>query len=109
MPSGQLLLENFLQGVDSLTTILGTTSTTPVESLKLALSQIKLGAEIPALHQNLITTAHIVIPEDIANTSLAQSTFDLDNPFTASINLLVVGANASYEGIFLGAIEHVDR
>ncbi|KAH7108191.1 hypothetical protein BKA62DRAFT_764259 [Auriculariales sp. MPI-PUGE-AT-0066] len=109
VPAGQLMLENYIQGVTSSTTILGTTAATNVESLKQAFSQIRLGADIPALHQNLITTASLVFPDDILTTKIAQSTFDLSNPFTASINLLVVGANATYKGIYLGAIENVDR
>ena len=40
---------------------------------------------------------------------MAESTFVLDNPFTASINLLVIGANATYKGLYLGAIENIDR
>lgn len=109
VPSGRLLLENFIQGITSLATIQGTTSATNVESLKLAFSKIALKAEIPALEQNLITSASLIFPENIAKTAIADTTFDLDNPFTAAINLLVIGANATYKGLFLGAIEHVDR
>lgn len=102
--AGQLLLENFVQGVESSTIIEGTMGTTPLASLQLALSSIRLVANIPPIHQNLITQANLAFPLDIAKTHIAQSTFNLANPFTAGINLLSVTANATYQGIYLGQI-----
>ncbi|KAI0354382.1 hypothetical protein OH77DRAFT_1404952 [Trametes cingulata] len=108
--SGQKMLENYLQGVTSATTIQGTTGSTPIESLKLAMSNMRLSpVNIPALHQNLITTASLVFPTDIVQTGIAQSSFSLDNPFTASINLLEVNAVATFGSLTLGSIDHVDR
>lgn len=108
VPIGQQLLENYLQGVSSNTTIQGSTDSTPIESLQLALSEIQLAATIPALHQNLITSASLVFPTDIVQTGVAQSSFVLDNPFTASINILDITANATFQDLFLGDIDHVD-
>lgn len=105
---GQELLENYLQGVSSNTTIQGSTDSTPIESLQLALSEIQLAATIPALHQNLITSASLVFPTDIVQTGVAQSSFTLANPFTASINILDITANATFQDLFLGDIDHVD-
>ncbi|KAI0072486.1 hypothetical protein K474DRAFT_1678619 [Panus rudis PR-1116 ss-1] len=107
VPIGQQMLENFLQGVDSSTTIVGTMGTTPIDSLKLALSEIKLNnVVIPALHQNLITSASLTFPTDIVHTGIAQSTFTLSNPFTASININEVTATVTFQDIMLGAIDH---
>ena len=39
---GETLLENSLQGIDSDTTILGSTDTTPIDSLKPALAEVQL-------------------------------------------------------------------
>ncbi|CDR88214.1 uncharacterized protein SPSC_03875 [Sporisorium scitamineum] len=102
--AGQTLLENYVQGIVSNTIIQGTTSTTPIESLKQALSGIRLSADIPPLRQLLITVARLRIPPNIAQTGIAQANFDLRNPFTASINLLKVKADASFQGLFLGEI-----
>ncbi|KAI0686332.1 hypothetical protein BC835DRAFT_1523137 [Cytidiella melzeri] len=80
---GERMLENYLQGVDSSTTIVGTIDTTPIDSLKRALSELKLtNVIIPALHQNLISSASLTFPTDIVQTKIAQSTFTLSNPFT---------------------------
>ena len=103
--AGQMLLENYVQGIVSDTVIAGSRDTTPIASLKQALSGIRLNAQIPPLQQLLITEAALVIPKDIAQTSIASATFTLRNPFTASINLLQVLADASYQGIFLGRID----
>ncbi|KAI8977823.1 hypothetical protein BD414DRAFT_466746 [Trametes punicea] len=108
--SGQKMLENYLQGVTSATTIQGSTGSTPIESLQLAMSEMRLSpVNIPALHQNLISTASLVFPTDIAQTGIAQSSFSLDNPFTASINLVEVTATATFGSLTLGTIDHVDR
>ncbi|KIJ38952.1 hypothetical protein M422DRAFT_258368 [Sphaerobolus stellatus SS14] len=106
--NGQLLLENFLQGVNSNTVIVGTSSTTQVDSLIPALEQITLNANIPALHQNLITATNIVFPLNILSTGIAAVTVNLANPFTASINILVLQATASFGGVTLGTVPKVD-
>ncbi|KAG1812612.1 uncharacterized protein BJ212DRAFT_460083 [Suillus subaureus] len=107
--AGQAMLENYLQGVDSQTTIMGTSSSTSIGSLEPALAQINLSpVTIPALHQNLIGSASLEFPTDIIQTGVAWTTFTLANPFTASINLLEVTAIATYHNLTLGAINHVD-
>lgn len=102
--SGQLLLENFVQGTPSDTIIFGSDSTTPIASLKSALGSIKLGTSIPPIHQNLITQANLNIPINVGQTGVVNANFILGNPFTASINLLSVVTNATYRGINLGQI-----
>ncbi|CAL1708136.1 unnamed protein product [Somion occarium] len=107
--AGRALLENFLQGVNVDTTISGSMDSTPIESLKLALSQIVLSpVTIPAIHQSLIKSVSITLPVDIVSTAVARSSFILQNPFTASINLLKVGASATFHNLTLGSIDNVD-
>lgn len=103
--AGQQLLENYVQGIVSTIDIRGSQSTTPIASLKQALSGIRLQADIPPLHQLLLARARLVIPSNIAQTGIAQANFDLHNPFTASISLLKVKADALYQGIVLGHID----
>ncbi|KAH8925300.1 hypothetical protein BT69DRAFT_1216651 [Atractiella rhizophila] len=102
--AGQVLLENYIQAIVSSTVIQGSRDTTPYASLKQALASISLNTQIPPLEQNLITQATLKFPLNIAQTGLATSTFTLVNPFTASINLEAVVANATYHGINLGRI-----
>ncbi|KAJ3868577.1 hypothetical protein EV359DRAFT_77557 [Lentinula novae-zelandiae] len=105
VPAGQTLLENYLQGVNSNTSIVGSTSSTPIHSLQEAMSEISLSpVTIPALNQSLISSASLTFPTDIVSTGIAEATFSLANPFTASINLLTVDASATYQNITLGTI-----
>ncbi|EPQ57376.1 hypothetical protein GLOTRDRAFT_120580 [Gloeophyllum trabeum ATCC 11539] len=107
--AGQHLLENYIQGVESSTSIQGSMDSTSIDSLKLALSGILLSpVNIPALHQTLITSTSLTFPRDIAQTGIATASFTLANPFTASINLLEVTASAVYRDLTLGLIDHVD-
>lgn len=109
MQAGQTLLENFLQGIDVDTEIAGSTDSTSIGSLKEALAQIKLSpVTIPALHQTLIKSTTIEFPTDIVQTGIAQVSFVLANPFTASINLLKVGATATFHNLSIGVIDNVD-
>lgn len=107
--AGRTLLQNFLQGIDVDTTIAGTAGSTPISSLKSALSQIRLSpVTIPALHETLIKSASLKFPLDIVKTGVASTSFTLANPFTASINLLKLGATATFHGIVLGKINNID-
>jgi hypothetical protein len=107
--AGRTLLQNFLQGIDAETTIAGSQDSTSIQSLKSALSEIRLSpVTIPALHQTLIQSASLTFPIDIVKTGVASTSFVLANPFTASLNLLQVGATATFHGILLGKINNID-
>lgn len=107
--TGRKLLENFISGVDVDTSIAGSQDATPIDSLKQAFSEIYLSpVTIPALHTTLISSTSIRFPTDIVQTGKAWVSFVLANPFTASINLLRVDADATYEGLNLATIDNVD-
>ncbi|KAJ3567055.1 hypothetical protein NP233_g6616 [Leucocoprinus birnbaumii] len=107
--AGRTLLENYLQGINSDTSIIGSTSATDIDSLKLALSEIHLSpVTIPALNGTLIKSVSLTFPKNIVDTGVATTSFTLANPFTASVNLLRVGASASYQGVNLGSIPSTD-
>lgn len=63
---------------------------------------------IPGLHQNLITSVSLKFPLNIVQTSIASTSFILGNPFTASINLLRLGAVATFHGLTLGTVPNID-
>ena len=63
---------------------------------------------IPGIHQNLITSALLTFPINIVDTRIATTSFTLANPFTASINLLKLGATATFHGSTLGTIPEID-
>jgi hypothetical protein len=107
--AGRALLQNYLQGINADTTIAGSAGSSPIQSLQEGLSQIRLSpVTIPALNQTLIKSTAISFPIDIVQTGIATTSFTLANPFTASINLLRVGASATYHDILVGTIDNVD-
>ncbi|KIM45161.1 hypothetical protein M413DRAFT_332807 [Hebeloma cylindrosporum] len=109
LSAGRALLQNFLQGVDAETTIAGSAESTRIESLQPALSEIRLSpVTIPGIHQNLIKSASLTFPINIVDTGIATTSFTLANPFTASINLLKLGATANFHGLTLGTIPNID-
>ncbi|KAI0268735.1 hypothetical protein BC834DRAFT_651204 [Gloeopeniophorella convolvens] len=109
VPAGQALLQNYLQGIVSDTTIQGSQSSTAIDSLKVAMSDIHLTpVQVPALHQNLITSASLELPTNIVQTGIASASFVLVNPFTASINLLRVTSTVTFGPLTLGKIDNVD-
>jgi hypothetical protein len=102
--AGELLLENYIQNVVSDVAIVGTPNTTPYGSLSEALGRISINTQIPPINQLLVTSATLSFPIDIADTGIAQAKFTLSNPFTASINLQTLVANATYDTFYLGQI-----
>lgn len=96
--SGQTLLENYVSNITSPAVVAGTQQTTPIESLIQALSGIRLTADIPPLNKQIVVQARLVVPKDIAQTGVAQASVNIANPFTASINILRLSADANYFG-----------
>lgn len=108
--SGQLLLENYVSNITSNALVAGTDQTTNIESLVQALSSIRLSTDIPSLMRQIVRQAALVVPPEIAQTGIAAASVVIDNPFTASINIINLAAQAIYFGpsnygdIILGTI-----
>lgn len=102
--SGQTLLENYVQNITSDAVVQGTTQTTPIPSLIQGLSGIQLTAAIPPLLKLVVIQAALEVPTNIAQTSIAMASVMIANPFTASINIINLQAQAVYQGITIGRI-----
>ena len=103
--AGQTVLENYVQNITSDAVVAGTRGSTPIESLQQALSGVSLGAKIPPLNRLVITEAILTVPKNIAQDGGVSSTqVVVDNPFTASLNIVKVGAVANYNDIAVGTI-----
>lgn len=104
--AGQHLLENYVQNITSTAIVIGTSQTTPIESLSQALSQIQLRTDIPPLGQLLVRSTFLSVPKNIAQTKgLATVTVTLNNPFTANIFLLRLHALANFQDLTIGTID----
>lgn len=76
--------------------------------LSTAFKTLELNVTLPGLQQQLIVGASLTFPTDIVQTGIAEATFNLDNPFTAGLNIIEVTANTTYKDLFLGEIDHLD-
>lgn len=103
--SGQLLLENYVQNITSDAVVQGNSQTTPIPSLLEGLSGITLSTSIPPLEKLIVVQARLVVPKDIAQTGIAQVNVAIANPFTASINIINLRADAIFQGITIGSID----
>ncbi len=104
--AGQTVLENYVQNITSDATVAGTRGSTPIESLQQALSGVSLDTKIPPLERLIITGAILEVPRDIAqNGGVATTQVIVDNPFTASLNIIRVKAQAEYAGATIGTVD----
>lgn len=102
--AGQTVLENYVQNITSDAVVAGTSQTTPIDSLKQGLGQISLTAAIPPLDKMIVIQAALVVPKNIAQTGIASASVIIANPFTASINIINLIAQANFQGITIGNI-----
>ncbi|CEH17102.1 Protein of unknown function DUF3712 [Ceraceosorus bombacis] len=103
--AGQTLLENYVQNITSDAVVQGTSQTTPIPSLIQALSGIRLTAAIPPLMKLIVVQARLTVPRGIAQGELAQTSVMIANPFTASISIIQLYAQAVFQDIVLGYID----
>ncbi|KAI9459106.1 hypothetical protein F5148DRAFT_1219463, partial [Russula earlei] len=106
---GRVLLEHYLQGVTSDIAIQGSQDSTMIDSLKAAMSAIRLTpVEIPALQRNLISSAQVELPTNVVQTGMACASFTLDNPFTAGISVFEISSTVTYQQLIIGTIDRLD-
>ena len=103
--AGQTVLENYVQNITSAAIVQGTRGSTPIESLQQALSGVALNTDIPPLMRLIITEAILQVPKNIAqNGGVASTEVVVANPFTASLNIIKVKADAIYNDLTIGTI-----
>lgn len=102
--SGQTLLQNYVQNITSDAVVQGNSQTTPIPSLLQGLSGVTLTAAIPPLEKLIVIEAFLEVPMNIAQTGVASASVMIANPFTATINIINLIAQANYQGITIGNI-----
>lgn len=108
--AGQKLLENYVSNVTSDAVVQGSRQSTDIASLVQGLSGITLTAAVPALGKLIVQQANFFVPRDIAqNGGRAEATVNLANPFTASLSVLQISAQAIYEGITIASESNISR
>ena len=104
--------------------IAGYSGSTQVASLLQAFESLNIGATLPGLKQDLLSTAsfegeyssftsvllltscfHVVLPTTGRQNNISHVTVDLVNPFTAALDITHIKSSVSYRGISLGNID----
>ncbi|KAL1922675.1 uncharacterized protein VTP21DRAFT_10214 [Calcarisporiella thermophila] len=101
---GMKLLESFLMGEDNKISIKGTKHATDVEPLNPGLEQIKVGTKLPGLGEKLLKSAKLIILPETPRTKVAKSIVEVNNPFSATLNLFKIKALITNFGIPVGTI-----
>lgn len=122
--AGIVFLGNYIQGIASNISIIGTSTSSPYGSLQPAFGNISIQTSFPPLLKPLLTAgAHlhtfvsqphtypfflghtaITFPIDVATLEGAQVSLNISNPFTASINIISIIADLTYQNLSLGQI-----
>ncbi|KAL1921322.1 uncharacterized protein VTP21DRAFT_11038 [Calcarisporiella thermophila] len=97
------LLNAFISNQQPLASVKGTTSSTDIESLKEAVSQLVLSSKLPAV-SNLVALVKIRILLSTLLDRIAQASVVINNQFSAPISILTVDGKAFYRELYLGYI-----
>ncbi|KAI8814501.1 hypothetical protein BJ742DRAFT_703861 [Cladochytrium replicatum] len=107
--AGKAFLTAYVMNQDITVDIRGNAdTTTSVESLKSAFSQISLSAGIPILGKQVVTGAALFIPDNIGSTSIAKSTVTVSNPFAAQLTISTIDSTIKYSGRAIGSIQNLN-
>lgn len=105
-PLGIETLNRFISGLDTFLNVSGFAQSSEVESLAPTLSMIRLNSTLPGLKQNLAQSANLTVLNTTAITDdIALSHVDIYNPFSATITITRLNANASSHGIYIANID----
>ncbi|KAI8804175.1 hypothetical protein BJ742DRAFT_742327 [Cladochytrium replicatum] len=107
--AGKAFLTGYVTNQALTVTIRGNAdTTTSIDSLRSAFSQISLDAGIPVLGKTVVAGAALSIPANIAQTSIAKSAVTVNNPFAAQLAILTIDSDIKYSGRTIGAIRNAD-
>ncbi|CAG8737321.1 16694_t:CDS:2, partial [Acaulospora morrowiae] len=82
-----IFLSQFVSNISQPLNIVGTESSTNIDSLKLAFSQIKLNSTIPPFGKRLLLSSYVIFQNDTLVTGKALGGFTITNPFTSNITI----------------------
>ncbi|KAL1924350.1 uncharacterized protein VTP21DRAFT_7385 [Calcarisporiella thermophila] len=105
---GKKLLETYLAGQDNDVVIKGKKHATDVESLNQGLAKINVGTVLPGLGEKLLKSAKLIILPETPKTKVAKTIVQVNNPFTATLQLLKVKSLITNFGIPVGTM-NVDK
>ncbi|KAF9092683.1 hypothetical protein BGX29_010350, partial [Mortierella sp. GBA35] len=103
-PQGMELLTLYTSGAGAAVNIVGTPTSTAVESLNLAFGALNIGSQMPGLDAKLLAGASLVVLDTTLVNGLAQTVVTVNNPFVPPMTILSIDSTITYNGVALGTV-----
>ncbi|KAG0212765.1 hypothetical protein BGX28_005611 [Mortierella sp. GBA30] len=103
-PEGLELLTLYTSGAGAPVSIVGTPTSTQVESLSLAFGALNIGSQMPGLQSKLLAGASLVVLDTTLVNGIAQTVVTVNNPFVPPMSILSIDSTITYNGVALGTV-----
>ncbi|KAG0340010.1 hypothetical protein BG000_000865 [Podila horticola] len=103
-PEGLELLNLYTSGAGASVSIVGTPTSTAVESLSLAFGALNIGSQMPGLTTKLLAGASLIVLDTTLVNGLAQTVVTVNNPFEPPMSIVSIDTKITYNGVALGAV-----
>ncbi|KAG0347908.1 hypothetical protein BG005_011838, partial [Podila minutissima] len=103
-PEGLELLNLYTSGAGASVSIVGTPTSTAVESLSLAFGALNIGSQMPGLTTKLLAGASLIVLDTTLVNGLAQTVVTVNNPFEPPMSIVSIDTKITYNGVDLGAV-----
>ncbi|KAK5808594.1 hypothetical protein F5H01DRAFT_382912 [Linnemannia elongata] len=103
-PEGMELLTLYTSGAGATVSIVGTPTSTAVESLNLAFGALNIETQMPGLPTKLLGGASLVVLDTTLVDGLAQTVVTVNNPFVPPMTILSIDSKITYNGVALGTV-----
>ncbi|KAF9111503.1 hypothetical protein BGX27_004821 [Mortierella sp. AM989] len=103
-PQGIELLTLYTGGTGASVNIVGTPTSTSIDSLSLAFGALSIGSQMPGLDSKLLVGASLVVLDTTLVNGLAQTVVTLNNPFVPSMTILSIDSKITYGDVSLGTV-----
>ncbi|KAI1319700.1 hypothetical protein EDD11_003394 [Mortierella claussenii] len=103
-PEGIELLTLYTSGAGAAVSIVGTPTSTAVDSLSLAFGALNIGSQMPGLQSKLLAGASLVVLDTTLVNGIAQTVVTVNNPFVPAMSILSIDSKITYNGVSLGTV-----
>ncbi|KAF9430150.1 hypothetical protein BGZ94_008090 [Podila epigama] len=103
-PEGLDMLNKYTSGAGATVSIVGTPSSTAVDSLSLAFGALNIDSQMPGLETKLLAGASLVVLDTTLVNGLAQTIVKINNPFVPDMTILSIDSTITYNGVALGTV-----
>ncbi|KAI8353463.1 hypothetical protein B0O80DRAFT_452126 [Mortierella sp. GBAus27b] len=103
-PEGTELLTLYTSGAGATVSIVGTPTSTAVDSLTLAFGALNIESQMPGLQSKLLAGASLVVLDTTLVNGLAQTVVTVNNPFVPPMTILSIDSTITYNGASLGTV-----